>query len=103
MADHLKKCVDDFQPLLKLENHHEQRKMMPLQKTAKERKERGSEDESQFVIMALIPCQVSFNMKKRVYSAYTERKNRAKKRREEEGRKKKEGRGRMRENRRGLM
>jgi hypothetical protein len=63
--------------------------MMPLQKTAKERKERGS-DESQFVIMALIPCQVSFNMKERVYSAYTERKNRAKKRREEERRKKEE-------------
>ena len=42
-------------------------------------------------------------MKKRVYSAYTERKNRAKKRREEEGRKKKAGRGRMRENMRDLM
>jgi hypothetical protein len=61
---------------------------MPLYKTAKERKERGS-DESQFVIRALIPCQVSFNMKERVYSAYTERKNRAKKRRKEERRKKK--------------
>jgi hypothetical protein len=43
-------------------------------------------------------CQVSFNMKERVYSAYTERKNRARK---EE--KKKEGRRRMRENRRDLM
>ena len=48
-------------------------------------------------------CQVFFNMKKRVYSAYSERKNRAKKRREEEGRRKKEGRGRMRENMRDLM
>jgi hypothetical protein len=47
---------------------------MPLQKTAKKRKERRS-DESQFVIRDLIPCQVSFNMKERVYSAYTERKN----------------------------
>ena len=35
-------------------------------------------------------CQVSFNMKERVYSAYTERKNIAKKRREEERRKKEE-------------
>jgi hypothetical protein len=34
-------------------------------------------------------CQVSFNMKERVYSAYTERKNRATKRREEGRRKKK--------------
>jgi hypothetical protein len=41
-------------------------------------------------------------MKERVYFAYTERKNRAKKRREEERRKKEEGRGRMRENRRDL-
>jgi hypothetical protein len=60
---------------------------MPLQKTTKERKEIRS-DKSQFVIMALIPCQVSFNMKERAYSVYTERKNRARKRREEERRKK---------------
>jgi hypothetical protein len=61
---------------------------MPLQKTAKERKERGS-DESQFVIMALIPCQVSFNMKERVYSAYTEgRIEQRKEERKKEGRRK---------------
>jgi hypothetical protein len=53
LADRLKgKSVDDFLSLLKLENHLEQRKMMPLQKIAKGRKERRS-NESQFVIMAL--------------------------------------------------
>jgi hypothetical protein len=63
---------------------------MPLQKTAKERKERRRSEKSQFVIMALIPCQVSFNMKERAHSIYTERNNRSRKRREEERRKKEE-------------
>jgi hypothetical protein len=62
---------------------------MPLQKTTKERKERRRSKKSQFVIMSLIPCQVSFNMEERAHSVYTERKNRARKRREEERRKKK--------------
>jgi hypothetical protein len=66
--------------------------MTPLQKTTKERKERRS-DESQFVIMVLIPCQVSFNMKERAHFVYTKRKNRARKRREEERRKKEEEEG----------
>jgi hypothetical protein len=63
---------------------------MPLQKTAKERKERRRSEKSQFVIMALIPCQVSFNMEERAHSVYTERNSRARKRREEERRKKEE-------------
>ena len=95
MADHLKRSVDDFQPLLRLESHLEQRKMMPLQKTTKERKERRS-DKSQFVIMALIPCQVSFNMKERAHSVYRERTEQGKEEKKRR-RKKKERRRRMRE------
>ena len=88
MAHHLKRSVDDFQPLLKLESHLEQRKMMQLQKTAKERKERRS-DKAQFVIMALIPCQVSFNMKERAHSIFRERTEHGKEEKKKEERKKK--------------
>jgi hypothetical protein len=57
---------------------------MPSQKTAKERKERRRLEKSQFVIMTLIPCQVSFNIEERAHFVYTKRKNRTRKRREEE-------------------
>ena len=61
---------------------------LPLQKTIKARKERKS-DESLFVIMALMPCQVSFNMKKTTHSVSVYAK---KKTEQEEGKEKKKER-----------
>ena len=51
---------------------------LPLQKTAKAREEKRS-DESQFVIMSLIPCQESKKTKKN--SKIEERKKKRKRRR----------------------
>jgi hypothetical protein len=57
-----KKRLDDFLPLMKLENHLEEQKWMecclPLKTIRK------YQNESQFVIMALIPCQILFKVKR---------------------------------------